>query len=68
MTLNNIDKQFDDWWDEFENWGYRSERCIAALENLCISHDRKAFAYEVRHWLKAAFEAGVRAQEMSEYK
>ncbi len=56
--MSDSNKKFDDWWDAFVDWGYRSEVCIASLESVCQPYNHKTFESEMRYWLKAAFEAG----------
>ncbi len=59
--VNSSDKQFDDWWDGFDGWDYRSEVCIEALESACQPYDRKTFESALLYWLKSAFEAGQKS-------
>ena len=46
---------FDDWFDETENYSFRSERFFQHLELLTNEVERTEF---ITNWMRAAFEAG----------
>jgi hypothetical protein len=46
---------FEDWFNEIENFGYRSERFFQHLELLKSERERREFC---ENWLRAAFECG----------
>jgi len=46
---------FDDWFDEIENYSFRSERFFQHLELLTTERERREFC---ENWLRAAFECG----------
>jgi len=46
---------FEDWFNEIENFGYRSERFFQHLELLQSERERREFC---ENWLRAAFECG----------
>jgi hypothetical protein len=50
-----IYKTFDDWFDEIENYNFRSERFFQHLDLLSNTRERNEF---IENWMRAAFEAG----------
>jgi hypothetical protein len=46
---------FEDWFNEIENFGYRSERFFQHLELLTTERERREFC---ENWMRAAFECG----------
>ena len=51
---------FEDWFNEIENFGYRSERFFQHLELLKSERERRDFC---ENWLRAAFECGRNPQD-----
>jgi hypothetical protein len=47
---------FDDWFDETENYSFRSERFFQHLE--AIIEDEPRRTEFITNWMRAAFEAG----------
>lgn len=48
--MKHVYEKFEDWFNEIENYGTRSERFLNEIENM--SDDRLC------EWLRAAFECG----------
>ena len=48
-------KSFEDWFDELENYSFRSERFFQHLELARTEHDRRVLT---ELWLRTAFEMG----------
>jgi hypothetical protein len=46
---------FDDWFDETENYSFRSERFFQHLDLLTNEPERTKF---IENWMRAAFESG----------
>ena len=46
---------FDDWFNEIENYSFRSERFFQHLELLTNEVERTEF---ITNWMRAAFESG----------
>jgi hypothetical protein len=47
---------FDDWFDEIEGYGFRSERFFNHLEMIIDNEPRRS--QFLTNWLRAAFESG----------
>ena len=53
-------KNFEDWFDELEGYGFRSERFFSDVECLDSFHKNVA----LREWLKTAWELGKQSHEI----
>lgn len=47
--------KFEDWFDEIENYGMRSERFFESLDQFST---KQAYYANLELWLRAAFECG----------
>jgi hypothetical protein len=50
-----IYETFEDWFNELENYNFRSDRFFQHLELLSSARERNDF---LENWMRAAFEAG----------
>jgi len=46
---------FDSWFNEIENYGFRSDRFFQHLDLISDKYERNEF---IENWLRAAFESG----------
>jgi hypothetical protein len=46
---------FDAWFNEIENYGFRSDRFFQHLDLISDKYERNEF---IENWLRAAFESG----------
>jgi hypothetical protein len=46
---------FDSWFNEIENYGFRSDRFFQHLDLITSVYERNDF---ITNWMRAAFEAG----------
>jgi hypothetical protein len=46
---------FDSWFNEIENYGFRSDRFFQHLDLITSVYERNDF---IENWMRAAFEAG----------
>lgn len=53
----NVDKAFDEYFNEVENYGLRSERFFEDVQYAFVKGDSKVIV----EWMKASFEMGARA-------
>ena len=53
-------ENFEDWFEELENFSFRSERFFQHLELVKSERERREFT---ENWLRAAFECGRMNQE-----
>lgn len=50
-----IYETFEDWFNELENYSFRSDRFFQHLDLLSNTRERNEF---IENWMRAAFEAG----------
>jgi hypothetical protein len=53
-------KTFEDWFDELENYSFRSERFFQHLELAKTEHERRMVT---ELWLRTAFDMGKHSQD-----
>ena len=53
----NVDKAFDEYFNEVENYGLRSERFFEDVQHAFVKGDTEVIV----KWMKASFEMGARA-------
>jgi hypothetical protein len=58
-------EKFEDWFDELENFSFRSERFFQHLELTKTPHERREFC---ELWLRTAFEMGRYQKMKKEFK